>query len=183
MTTETVELSRLLPATPDRIYLAWLNGPDHTAMTGGRATVANTEVGGGFTAWDGFIDGVHVALEPGRRIVQAWRTDEFPADATESHVEVLLELAPGGTLVTIRHTGIPEGLGPGYLIGWEEDYLVPMTRFFAREARGRAGTRRKAPVRKAPPKRPAARKAAVRKPAAREPAPRRNAKKAPARRR
>jgi len=50
MTTEAIELSRFLPATPDRIYLAWLNGPEHSAMTGGAATVASTEVGGAFTA-------------------------------------------------------------------------------------------------------------------------------------
>lgn len=134
MPTESIELSRFLPATPDRIYLAWLNGPDHTAMTGGKATVASTEVGGAFTAWDGYIDGVHVALEPGRRIVQAWRSDDFPADAPESHLEVLLAPARGGTRLTIRHTELPEGQGPAILEGWDEWYLAPMERFFAREA-------------------------------------------------
>lgn len=141
MPTDTIELSRILPATPDRIYLAWLNGPDHTAMTGGKATVASTEVGGAFTAWDGYIDGVHVALEPGRRIVQAWRTDDFPADAPESHLEVLLEPAPGGTRVTIRHADLPEGQGPAVLEGWDEWYLEPMARFFAKEAARRAAAR------------------------------------------
>lgn len=161
MATDSIELSRLLPATPDRIYLAWLNGPDHTAMTGGKATVTTTEVGGAFTAWDGYIDGVHVALEPGRRIVQAWRSDDFPADAPESHLEVLLEPAPGGARITIRHTELPAGQGPAILEGWDEWYLAPMERFFAREARRRAG---KGGAARAPGKKPARR--ATRKPAA-----------------
>lgn len=154
MPTDTIELSRFLPATPDRIYLAWLNGPDHTAMTGGRAAVASAEVGGAFTAWDGYIDGVHVALEPGRRIVQAWRTDDFPADAPESHLEVLLEPAPGGARITIRHSELPEGQGPGILEAWDEWYLAPMERFFAKEARRRAaGGPGRGPARKAGAKR------------------------------
>ncbi len=141
MPTDAIALSRILPATPDRIYLAWLNGPEHSAMTGGKATVASTEIGGAFTAWDGYIDGVHVALEPGRRIVQAWRSDDFPADAPESRLEVLLEPAPGGTRITIRHEELPEGQGPAVLEGWDEWYLAPMEKYFAREARRRAGAK------------------------------------------
>jgi uncharacterized protein YndB with AHSA1/START domain len=164
MPTESIELSRFLPATPDRIYLAWLNGPEHAAMTGATATVASAEVGGAFTAWDGYIDGVHVALEPGKRIVQAWRTDDFPADAPESHLEVLLEPVPGGTQLTLRHDEIPEGQGPGYLAGWDEFYLEPMARFFAAEAkrRGMKGPAEKRTTRAAA-KRPAAKRTPARR--------------------
>ena len=198
MTTESIELSRFLPATPDRVYLAWLNGPEHSAMTGGAATVASTEVGGAFTAWDGYIDGVHVALEPGRRIVQAWRSDDFPADAPESYLEVLLEPAPGGTQVTIRHRDLPEGQGPGYLAGWDEFYLEPMARYFAAEAKRRAakGPRRavakraaakraspkQAPAKQAPAKQAPAKQAPAKKaPAKKAPAKKAPARKAPAR--
>jgi uncharacterized protein YndB with AHSA1/START domain len=171
MATETIELSRFLPATPDRVYLAWLNGRDHTAMTGSKATVASAEVGGAFTAWDGYIDGVHVALEPGRRIVQAWRSDDFPADAPESYLELLLEPAPGGSQVTLRHRELPAGQGPGVLAGWDEFYFTPMERFFAAETKRRGA---KAPAKKA--------KSSKRKPPARrrsKPVARAGAKKPP----
>jgi uncharacterized protein YndB with AHSA1/START domain len=169
MTTEAIELSRFLPATPDRIYLAWLNGPEHSAMTGSAATVASTEVGGAFTAWDGYIDGVHVALEPGRRIVQTWRSDDFPADSPESYLEVTLEPARGGTQLTLRHSDIPAGQGPGYLAGWDEYYLEPMARYFAAETKRRAakGPKRAAaggsPARKATSRRASPKKAPRRK--------------------
>jgi uncharacterized protein YndB with AHSA1/START domain len=130
MPTDNVELSRILPATPDQIYAAWLDADAHGAMTGGAATVESVEIGGRFTAWGGYIDGSHLALEPARRIVQSWRSDDFPPDALDSRLEVLLEAAPGGTRITIRHTDLPEGHGPGLLEGWDEHYLEPMRRYF-----------------------------------------------------
>ena len=164
MAIESIELSRFLPATPDRIYLAWLNGPEHSAMTGSPATVASTEVGGAFTAWDGYIDGVHVALEPGRRIVQAWRSDDFPADAPESYLEVILEQARGGTQLTIRHRDLPVGQGPGYLAGWDEFYLAPMARYFAAGAkRGAARSPKRAAAKRTRPRSAGARGPASRK--------------------
>jgi hypothetical protein len=124
-------------------------------------------VGGAFTAWDGYIDGVHVALDPGRRIVQTWRSDDFPADAAESYLELLLEPAPGGSQVTLRHRELPAGQGPGVLAGWDEFYFTPMERYFAAEEKRRGV--------KAPGK-------TARKPSARrrsKPATRAVAKKAP----
>jgi len=171
MPTENVELSRILPATPEQIYAAWLDADAHGAMTGGPATVESTEVGGRFTAWGGYIDGSHLALEPARRIVQSWRSDDFPPEALDSRLEVLLEPAPGGTRITIRHTDLPEGHGPVLLEAWDEHYLEPMRRFFER-------VQRDAPVRAARPALKAAAKG-VRKVATRKPskAPRQAAKR------
>jgi uncharacterized protein YndB with AHSA1/START domain len=196
MPTETIELSRFLPAPPLRIYDAWLDAGDHAAMTGGKATVESREVGGRFTAWDGYIDGSHVALEPGARIVQSWRSDDFPAEALDSLLEVLLAPEDEGTRITIRHSDLPEGHGPGLLEGWDEHYLVPMERFFRAEAKAERAARgtkrgaarkkavtkkaeapRKAGAKKATAKRAPARRASARKPARRKvkagPAPRR----------
>ncbi|MBI4202481.1 MAG: SRPBCC domain-containing protein, partial [Chloroflexi bacterium] len=67
---ESIKLSAVIPATPERIYQAWLDSREHAAFTGGAATV-EAKVGGRFTAWDGYIQGTIQALEPGRRILQA----------------------------------------------------------------------------------------------------------------
>jgi len=147
MPTDTIELSRILPTTPARLYAAWLDAADHSAMTGSRATVEAAEVGGRFTAWEGYIDGSFLALEPEVRIVQSWRSDDFPPDALDSHLEVRLAAAPGGTRITLRHTDLPEGQGPALLEGWDEFYLDPMERFFGRELERAAG---KGPARAKP---------------------------------
>jgi uncharacterized protein YndB with AHSA1/START domain len=176
MPTDAIELSRLLPASPEAIYAAWLDAAAHAAMTGSPATVEAAEVGGRFTAWNGYIDGSFIALEPGLRIVLSWRSDDFPPGALDSRLEVLLEAAPGGARITLRHTDLPEGHGPALLEGWDEFYLEPMQRFFG------AGRKVKA---KARPKVKAKAKAQGKvkaRPRAKTPA-RRKARRAPPRRR
>ena len=127
---ESLKLSTVLSASPERIYKAWLSGKEHTSMTGGKAT-ASTRVGGKFTAWDGHIRGTNLELEPSRRILQSWRTTEFPRDAADSKLEVALSAVKGGTRLTLVHTKIPAGLGKEYREGWPEHYFTPMKKYFS----------------------------------------------------
>lgn len=69
-------------------------------------------------------------LEPGRRIVQSWRTSDFEATDPDSQIEVLLEEVPDGTKITLRHTGIPDGQS-GYEQGWRDNYFDPMREYFS----------------------------------------------------
>jgi len=128
---EKIQTSTVLPSTPEHVYQAWLDSAEHAAFTGSPAQIDPT-VGGRFSAWDGYIEGSNLILEPFQRIVQAWRTSEFPADSADSRLEVLLEAAKGGTRITLIHTEIPEGQGQDYLKGWEEFYFEPMQKYFAK---------------------------------------------------
>lgn len=122
------EVSHQFPATAEAIYHAWLDSDEHTAMTGGSAAVSNV-VGGAFEAWDGYITGKNLELEPSKRIVQSWRTTEFTDDEEDSRLEIVLEAQAGGTLVTIKHTNLP-GHGLQYEQGWIDSYFVPMMGYF-----------------------------------------------------
>ena len=94
-------------------------------MTGAGAS-SDPKVGGRFTAWDGYITGIHMELEPHHRIVQAWRTLEFEEATSDSRLEVLIEAVPGGSRLTLRHTKIPQGQGASYRQGWKDHYFAPM---------------------------------------------------------
>jgi activator of HSP90 ATPase len=94
----------------------------------GRAEI-DPRPGGAFQAWDGYITGTTLELEPGRRIVQSWRTSDFAPDDPDSRIEVLLEPAAEGTLFTLHHTNIPDGQS-GYEEGWRDNYFDPMRAFF-----------------------------------------------------
>lgn len=126
---ESIERSTVLPAPPEAIYDAWLDGPGHSAMTGSPATSDPVE-GGRFTAWNGFIEGTWQTLERPRRLAMAWSTSAFPEGAPPSHVDVALEPVDGGTRVIIRHRDIPDGQGDAYFGGWHEKYFAPMARHF-----------------------------------------------------
>ena len=129
---DAIEVSDIILAPPQQVYDAWLSGEQHAAMTGGDAT-CDARVGGHFTAWDGYIEGECLELTPPTRIVQSWRTSEFPDGAPDSRLEV--SLAPTddgrGTRITLTHTNIPDGQGRMYEEGWREHYFTPMKGYFA----------------------------------------------------
>ena len=173
MALETVRVTAVIPASADRVYAAWLDSAEHSKMTGGKAAVV-PEIGGEHSAWDGYIAGKTLELEPGRRIVQSWRTTDFPLGHSDSRLEVhLLDVGEDACEVTIIHTEIPEGQGAQYDTGWQGHYLVPMKKYFAKPAKPKP-----APAKKAAPKKPAK---AAKKPAkaAKKPAKKVAAKKAP----
>lgn len=123
------KLTTILQATPAEIYKVWVSSKGHAAMTGSAATVSG-RVGGKFSAWDGYIFGRTLELKPGKRIVQAWRTTEFPDDAPDSRLEISFEEAKGGTKLTLTHTGMPEDQVADYKQGWEDFYFRPMKEYF-----------------------------------------------------
>lgn len=98
-------------------------------MTGNPAHV-DDRVGGEFSAWDGYIFGSTLELDPNRRIVQAWRTNEFPEEAPDSRLEILFEEAAQGTKVTLIHSNIPSDQVDSYRQGWEDFYFKPMKEYF-----------------------------------------------------
>ncbi len=122
------EIAQLIPATPQEIYDAWLSSDGHTLMTGSPATAEPT-VGAQFDAWDGYIQGTNLEIEPPTRIVQAWRTAEFDESEEDSRLEIGLEAQPEGTLVTIRHSHLPDH-GMQYEQGWVDSYFLPMLAWF-----------------------------------------------------
>jgi activator of HSP90 ATPase len=123
-------LSVELPGDPERLYKAWLSSREHSAFTGSVAKITARK-GGRFTAWDGYISGMTLELEPYRRIVQAWRTTDFPEDAADSQLEIIIEPVEGGTKLTLIHSNLPNGSSEEYRQGWQDSYFAPMKAYFA----------------------------------------------------
>ena len=122
-------VSEIFNAKASDLYNAWLSSEGHSAITGSPANVEG-EVGGKFTAWDGYIFGSTLELTPDQRIVQAWRTSEFPDEAPDSRLEILFEEVEGGTKVTLTHSDMPEDQVDSYQQGWEDFYFKPMREYF-----------------------------------------------------
>ncbi len=120
------------PVPPDVIYAAWLDGTQHTKMTGGTAT-ASSKVGGKFEAWDGYITGKNLLLEKNIKIVQEWRTSEFPITAPSSIIEIYLTPSKTGTILKLKHHKIPYGQ-PDYKKGWKDHYFEPMSAYFSQKS-------------------------------------------------
>jgi activator of HSP90 ATPase len=126
------KISETIPASAADVYAAWLSNQGHTEMTGSPVRVDGS-VGGKFSAWDGYISGSILELEPFRRIVQSWRTTEFPDEAPDSRLEILLQELNGTTTVTLLHSGLPGEQVESYRQGWQDFYFKPMREYFGRK--------------------------------------------------
>lgn len=126
---ERIEVSAVFPGAPRQLFEAWLDSGQHAAFTGAGAEI-DPAVGGQFTAWDGYIQGSNRLLEPFHRIVQGWRTTEFPPGSPDSTLEILFEETDGSTRITFLHSEIPEGQGEEYRQGWMDFYFEPMRAYF-----------------------------------------------------
>lgn len=126
-----LKLKATLNASPETVYHAWLNSGEHTKMTGNKAVCSDKE-GAKYSAWDQYITGKNLELKSGEKIVQTWRSTDFAGEDADSQIEVHLKKAPGGCLLTLIHTGIPDNQ-PDYEEGWREYYFKPMKEYFGKK--------------------------------------------------
>jgi uncharacterized protein YndB with AHSA1/START domain len=158
---DSFQLEMIVAAEPQRVFSTWMDSREHAAFTG---------AGGRFIAWDGYIHGILLGVDEGRRIVQTWRTAEFAPEFRDSRVVVEFESARGGTRVVVRHSDLPASHLKRYEKGWMEHYLKPLARYFAKGAKLRTPSPRapdtawgRKPERAA--RRPAGKAASAQKPA------------------
>jgi activator of HSP90 ATPase len=118
-----------LPVAPEVLCHDWLDSQAHSDFTGAVAEI-DPKVSGEFTAWDGYISGTTIEIDPPRRILQHWRTSEFPAGSPDSLLEIRFIRTNEGTHLVLNHSNIPDGQGEGYDQGWEDYYFAPMREYY-----------------------------------------------------
>lgn len=127
---KTITQKTFVPSTaPGDVYEAFVKAKTHAAFTGSPAT-GTARVGGRFTAWDGYISGVHRELVPGRKIVQDWATTNWPAGAAPSTVVFTFTAVRGGTEVKLVHSNVPAEQADSYRQGWVDYYWEPLKKYF-----------------------------------------------------
>src|SRR3954464_319859 len=129
---DALQVEILVAAEPPRVFSAWLDARGPAAVTGGGEAGGEPWTGGRFIAWDGYIHGILLGVDEGHRIVQTWRTAEFPPEARDSRLVVEFEPARGGTRVLVRHSDLPPSHAKRYERGWVEHYLKPLARYFSK---------------------------------------------------
>jgi activator of HSP90 ATPase len=124
-------VSAVFPIPPANLFASWLSSKEHSAFTGSPAKIS-AKAGGKFTAWDGYISGTTTQMVKDKKIVQKWRTTEFPDESPDSLVTIEFEKAKIGTKLVLTHIEIPEGQAQEYKQGWEDYYFTPMREYFSK---------------------------------------------------
>ena len=129
MKTEKLQLNITLPVSPENLYKDWLDSKQHSKFTGGKAKI-QAKINSRYSAWDGYITGKILELDPGKRILHTWRTSEFAKGAEDSILEITFSKKGKGTQLTLNHSNLQPGDGKKYKQGWKEFYLEPMKKHF-----------------------------------------------------
>jgi len=125
-------------ASVEDVYDALLDAEKHSAFTGSPATTS-ARMGATFTAWDGYIVGRNLELVKAKKIVQEWRTSEWPDGYPTSRLEFALSQKEGGTELKMVHSKVPAEQVADYTKGWHTSYWDPLAKYLA----GDKGTKKK----------------------------------------
>lgn len=132
MTTKSIRQFAIFAAPPAEVFRALTDPKQHAAFTGAAAT-GRAIVGGRFTAFDGYVQGVYRMLVLGKEIVADWRGNEnqWPADHF-STITILLTKTKTGTRLSFTQTGVPAPCARAIADGWKTYYWKPLRQFLRR---------------------------------------------------
>lgn len=115
-------------ASPSDIYAAFMDEKKHSAFSGGASQIS-PDPGGEVSMHDGQIIARNIELEPGRKIVQAWRVAPWE-EGRYTLLRIMLAAESDGTRITLDQTGCPEEMTDHLAEGWEARYWAPLRTYF-----------------------------------------------------
>ncbi|HVB95620.1 MAG TPA: SRPBCC domain-containing protein [Nitrososphaerales archaeon] len=127
----TIEQTVFFEAAPEDVYDALLDPKKHSEFTGSPATTSARK-GAAFTAWEGYITGRNLELVKTKKIVQEWKTTEWPDGYPVSRLELTLAAKRGGTELKMVHSKVPAEQVADYTSGWKSSYWDPLKKFLAK---------------------------------------------------
>jgi uncharacterized protein YndB with AHSA1/START domain len=119
-------------APAEEVYRAYMMAPRHSEFTGGPAEI-DARVGGRMSAWNGYIVGEFLEIDEGRRVVQTWRTTEWPEGYDDSKLELTFTATESGTRLTMVHSNVPSDQARRYDDGWKENYWEKLREYLSWE--------------------------------------------------
>lgn len=131
MKTRTIRQSVTFKTTPHEVYEALMDSRKHAKFTGEKASISR-KIGGKFTAYGGYIDGVNTDLVPDKKIIQSWRGSDWP-EGHYSKVTFSLKEVENGTRLNFSQSGVPEEHYDSISQGWRDYYWTPMKEFLGKK--------------------------------------------------
>jgi len=128
--TEAIQQSVEFAASPKTLYDMYMNSAKHAKATGAPAKIS-PKVGGAFTAWGKSLRGKNLVLEPGKMIVQLWRSSGFHKSDPNSILILTFSKTKTGARVDLVHVNVPQQDHLGVTQGWPKYYWEPWRAYLA----------------------------------------------------
>jgi activator of HSP90 ATPase len=124
METKTIKQTATFKASPHEVYETLMDENRHAEFTEGEAKISR-KLGGRFSTFDGYAEGINIELEQDKKIVQTWRAEDWPK-GHYSKITFVLTKVTAGTRLTFTQTGVPEEFADDVAQGWKDYYWQPM---------------------------------------------------------
>jgi activator of HSP90 ATPase len=124
MVIRNIRQTVVFKSSPHLVYETLMDTRRHARFTGGKAIISR-KIGGKISTFDGYAEGVNLALAPDEKIVQSWRAADWPAGHF-SKITFTLKPVAGGTRLTFSQTGVPGDQYEDIARGWRDYYWAPM---------------------------------------------------------
>jgi activator of HSP90 ATPase len=124
METKTIKQSVTFKTSPHEVYETLMDEKRHAEFTEGEAIISR-KLGGKFSTFDGYAEGINVELEQDKKIVQTWRAEDWP-EGHYSKATFALTKTEVGTRLTFTQTDVPEEFAAEIAQGWKDYYWGPM---------------------------------------------------------
>jgi activator of HSP90 ATPase len=119
----------VIKGSPKAVFKILLSSKKFEEMTGGRKAKISKDEGGVASLFGGAIHARNIELVPGKRIVQAWRSADWP-EGVYSIVRFELTTDGANTKLALDQVGHPADTAPHLEKGWHEMYWNPMNKMF-----------------------------------------------------
>ena len=129
MQTKNLVQSVTVRATPHDVFETLMDSRRHAKLIGASAKIGR-KPGDAFNVWGGSIEGRTLELVKVKRIVQTWRSSDWPK-VHYSNAVFDLAKTKDGTRLTLTQTGIPADRYTDIKQGWQDYYWDPMKELFS----------------------------------------------------
>jgi len=129
---KTIQQRVTLPAPATELYRMYLDPKRHAAITGSPVKIG-ARPGSPFRAFNGALSGKVLYTQPGRMIVQTWRSTGFGARDIDS--TLILTFWPQGRSGRIQlvHVNVADRDVHGVTKGWKTYYWNPWRAYLGRK--------------------------------------------------
>ena len=126
MKAKSFTVSVSFPCSPEAVFTALTNTRQITAWSGQSGKIQPT-IGGTMELFDGWVKGIVLAYESGKRLSFTWKPSEWAKDQQASIVTCQFKPTKTGTKAILKHSGFPNDSElQSHKAGWTEFVFDPL---------------------------------------------------------
>lgn len=123
---KTIKQTVIFKGSPKTVYAYLADAKQHAKLIGDKVKMTS-KIGDKFTAYGGSVEGQNLVLEPGGKIVQTWRYEDWP----KGHFSVAIyefKKAGKNTVLNFTQISVPDDKADDIAQGWKDYYWEPLKR-------------------------------------------------------